>query len=269
MSISGFGQTGPMKEKPAMDPIIQAFTGFMSENKGPDNCPHRTPVIMFDMMTALYATQSIASTLYLNKNKKHGKKIEISLMESAAAMQSIRLMSEYMDGPYEPASAPAGTFKTKDGWIQIIAVKNHEFVRFCNAVGWNDFANDQRFKTNAKRREQESFLTKKIQNLFKTKITKHWQNLLTNAGVQNEKVNTYTQFVKHEQTKAMDLVSFISQPGNKVKWPMPKIPGMTKFKSNTSLSKAPLIGEHTKQIMKELGYSRKEILYYFNKKVIG
>ena len=85
------------------------------------------------MMTALYTTQAIASTLYLNKNKRR-EKIEISLMEAAAAMQSIRLMGEYMDGPYEPASAPAGTFETKDGWIQIIAVKNHEFIRFCKQL---------------------------------------------------------------------------------------------------------------------------------------
>ncbi len=269
LSISGFGQNGPMSKKPAMDPIIQAFTGFMSENKGLDDTPHRTPVIIFDMMTALYATQAIASTLYLNKNKKKGKKIEISLMEAAAAMQSIRLMGEYMDGPYEPASAPAGTFETKDGWIQIIAVKNHEFIRFCNAVGWSKYTKDERFLTNAKRREQQKFLTKKIQTLFKTKITQHWQDLLTEAGVQNEKVNSYTEFVNHEQTKAMDLISFISQPGSTVKWPIPKIPGMSKFNSKANLSKSPLIGENTKQVMKWLGYSGKEILDYYKNKVIG
>ena len=269
LSISGFGQTGPMSEKPAMDPIIQAFTGFMSENKGPDNYPHRTPVILFDMMTALYANQALGSILYFNKIKRIGKKIEISLMETAAAMQSIRLMDEYMDGPYEPASAPAGTFKTKDGWIQIIAVKNHEFERFCNAVGWNDLAENDMFKTNAKRRKKKEFLTKKIQKLFETKVTKYWQNLLTNAGVQNEKVNTYTEFVNHEQTKAMDLISFISQPGNNTKWPIPKIPGFKKFKSNTNLSKSPKIGQHTKEILKELGFKDREIINYIKKKVIG
>ena len=168
LNFSGFGQNGPMSKKPAMDPIIQAFTGFMSENKGLDDTPHRTPVIIFDMMTALYATQAIASTLYLNKNKKKGKKIEISLMEAAAAMQSIRLMGEYMDGPYEPASAPAGTFETKDGWIQIIAVKNHEFIRFCNAVGWNDLAENDMFKTTAKRRKKR-ISYQKIQNCSKLK----------------------------------------------------------------------------------------------------
>ncbi len=269
LSISGFGQTGPMNTKPAMDPIIQAFTGFMSENKGPDNRPHRTPVILFDMMTSLYATQALASNLYLNKNKRIGKKIEISLMESAAAMQSIRLMGEYMDGSYEPASAPAGTFKTKDGWIQIIAVKNHEFVRFCNALGWKSLAEDKKFKNNAKRRKKSEFLNKKIQNLFKTKVTKYWQKILTEAGVQNEKVNTYTEFVNHEQTKAMKLISFINQPGHKAKWPMPKIPGLQKFTQNKNLSKSPKIGQHTKEIMKQLGYNKNEILYYFKNKVIG
>ena len=119
LSISGFGQKGPMSHKPAMDPVLQAFTGLMSENKGPDNVPHRTPVIIFDMTTALYATQLVSTALYARLTEKVGKKIEISLMESAAAMQSIRLMSGYMEGPYTHASSPSGTFKTQDGWIPV------------------------------------------------------------------------------------------------------------------------------------------------------
>ena len=97
-------------------------------------------------------------------------------MESAAAMQSIRLMGEYMDGKYEPASAPAGTFKTKDGWIQIIAVKNQEFIRFCEAIGWDNLINDNRFKSNSKRRENRDYLDKKIKKLFKSKSTKFCKN---------------------------------------------------------------------------------------------
>ena len=93
-SITGFGQTGPMSKKPAMDPVLQAFTGFMSENKGPDGHPHRTPVIIFEQLAVIYAL--VASTLYARINEDVGRKIEISLMEAAAAMQSIRLMSGYM-----------------------------------------------------------------------------------------------------------------------------------------------------------------------------
>src|SRR6056300_1567242 len=184
LSISGFGQKGPMSKKPAMDPVIQAFTGFMSENKGPDDIPHRTPVIMFDMATALYAMQIISATIFARISEKFGKKIEISLMESAAAFQSIRLMSGYMEGPYKHASSPSGTFKTKDGWIQLIVVKNHEFTKFCDAVGWNKFKDDPRFSSNTKRREHENFLTEEVQKLFANKPTDYWKNLLDKYQVQ-------------------------------------------------------------------------------------
>ena len=254
LSISGFGQIGPMSHKPAMDPVLQAFTGFMSENKGPDNIPHRTPVIIFDMTTALYATQLISASLYARTNEKFGRKIEISLMEAAAAMQSIRLMSGYMEGPYTHASSPSGTFKTKDGWIQIIVVKNHEFVKFCNAVGWKKFINDKRFVNNAERRKHEAILSKEVQKLFIKEKTDYWKNLLDNYEVQNEKVQNYKEFIESEQTKALDLISWLRQPSTEEIWPVPNIPGMPKFTNDDVLSKAPSLGQHSKEILKSLGY---------------
>ena len=259
LSISGFGQVGPMSHKPAMDPVLQAFTGFMSENKGPDDIPHRTPVIIFDMTTALYATQLISASLYARTNEKFGRKIEISLMEAAAAMQSIRLMSGYMEGPYTHASSPSGTFKTKDGWIQIIVVKNHEFVKFCNAVGWRKFIKDKRFVNNAERRKHEAILSKEVQKLFIKEKTDYWKNLLDNYEVQNEKVQNYKEFIESEQTKALDLISWLRQPSTEEIWPVPNIPGMPKFTNDDVLSKAPSLGQHSKEILKSLGYKDRQI----------
>ncbi len=255
LSISGFGQEGPMSHKPAMDPVLQAFTGFMSENKGPDDVPHRTPVIIFDMTTALYATQLISSALYARLNEKVGKKIEISLMESAAAMQSIRLMSGYMEGPYTHASSPSGTFKTKDGWIQIIIVKNHEFEKFCNAVGWIDYINDERFSSNAERRKHEAFLTTEVQKIFIKKDTQYWKKLLNDFEVQNEKVQNYEEFVDSDQSKALKLISWLKQPTSKEIWPVPNLPGMPKLGMGDTYSKSPSLGQHTKEIMLDNGYS--------------
>jgi crotonobetainyl-CoA:carnitine CoA-transferase CaiB-like acyl-CoA transferase len=259
LSISGFGQIGPMSHKPAMDPVIQAFTGFMSENKGPDDIPHRTPVILFDMTTALYATQLISASLYGRVNEKFGRKIEISLMEAAAAMQSIRLMSGYMEGPYTHASSPSGTFKTKDGWIQIIVVKNHEFIKFCNAVGWKKFINDKRFLNNAERRKHEAILSKEVQKLFIKEKTDYWKNLLNEYQVQNEKVQNYKEFIESEQTRALDLISWLRQPSTEEIWPVPNIPGMPKFTNDDVLSKAPSLGQHSKEILKSLGYKDRQI----------
>ena len=268
LSISGFGQIGPMSHKPAMDPVLQAFTGFMSENKGPDDIPHRTPVIIFDMTTALYATQLISASLYARTNEKFGRKIEISLMEAAAAMQSIRLMSGYMEGPYTHASSPSGTFKTKDGWIQIIVVKNHEFVKFCNAVGWKEFINDKRFVNNAERRKHEAILSKEVQKLFIKEKTDYWKNLLNNYEVQNEKVQNYREFIESEQTKALELISWLRQPSTEEIWPVPNIPGMPKFTNDNLLSKAPSLGQHSKEILKSLGYTDSQIENFISEEVI-
>ncbi len=268
LSISGFGQIGPMSNKPAMDPVLQAFTGFMSENKGPDDIPHRTPVIIFDMTTALYATQLISASLYARTNEKFGRKIEISLMEAAAAMQSIRLMSGYMEGPYTHASSPSGTFKTKDGWIQIIVVKNHEFIKFCNAVGWKKFINDKRFFSNAERRKHEAILSREVQKLFIKEKTDYWKNLLNDYEVQNEKVQNYKEFIESEQTKALDLISWVKQPTTGTLWPVPNIPGMPKFTNDNLLSKAPSLGQHSKEILKSLGYTDSQIENFISEEVI-
>ena len=268
LSISGFGQKGPMSTKPAMDPVLQAFTGFMSENKGPDDIPHRTPVIIFDMTTALYAAQLIGSTLYARMKEELGKKIEVSLMEAAAAMQSIRLMSGYMEGPYTHASSPSGTFQTKDGWIQIIVVKNHEFTKFCNAVGWEDFLTDKRFSTNSVRRKHEAILTTKVQKLFITKTTEYWKSLLNKFEVQNEKVQNYREFVESEQTKALELISWLDQPTTNQTWPVPNLPGMPKLFSGSKLSIAPSLGQHTVEIMKSFDYDTDFIKKLIDEEVI-
>ena len=268
LSISGFGQKGPMSAKPAMDPVLQAFTGFMSENKGPDDIPHRTPVIIFDMTTALYATQLVSSALFARIKEDIGKKIEVSLMEAAAAMQSIRLMSGYMEGPYTHASSPSGTFQTKDGWIQIIVVKNHEFTKFCNAVGWVNFHTDKRFLNNSLRRKHEAILTKEVQKLFIEETTEYWKNLLNKFEVQNEKVQNYREFVNSEQTKALELISWLEQPTTDQSWPVPNIPGMPKLVSGSKLSIAPSLGQHTKEIILQLGYSEKSIAKLLDEEVI-
>ena len=257
-----------MSKKPAMDPVLQAFTGFMSENKGSDGHPHRTPVIIFDMTTALYAMQLIASTLYARINEDVGRKIEISLMEAAAAMQSIRLMSGYMDGPYTHASSPSGTFKTKDGWIQIIVVKNHEFIKFCNAVDWKDFLNDERFSSNAKRIGLEKLLTEEVQKLFINKKTDYWKKLLTEAGVQNEKVQDYSEFVNSEQIKILETISWLKQPTSDAIWPIPNLPGMPKLVNGSYLSTAPALGQHTREIMLDNGYDNKIIIQLIEEGVI-
>lgn len=98
VSISGFGQTGPLAERPAMDPVLQAFTGLTAENKGEDGIPHRVPVIPVDMATALYAYQALSSALYARRDEKRGRHIDVSLLQGAAGLQAIRMMASTLEG---------------------------------------------------------------------------------------------------------------------------------------------------------------------------
>ena len=98
LSISGFGQSGPLSERPAMDPVLQAYTGLMIENRGEDGIPHRVPVIVVDMSTALYAFQALSAALYARRDETRGRYIEASLMQAATALQSIRLMACHLEG---------------------------------------------------------------------------------------------------------------------------------------------------------------------------
>ena len=259
VSVSGFGQAGPMRERPAMDPLLQAFTGFMSENMGADGIPHRTPLILFDMSTALYAQQAVAAALYAKRDLGKGRKIDLSLMESAAAVQAIRLMDGYREGPYHVASAPSGTFKTQDGWLQMIVVKNIEFEKLCNAVSWEALLTDPRFDSNLKRRDHAEFLIGEARTLFATNTTDHWRALLTKAGVQNEKVQSYREFAKHPQAAAVEAVAWLKQAGSDDAWPVPNVPGTPKLTQDEKHAISPTIGQHTREILADYGYDSEKL----------
>ena len=128
LSISGFGQTGPLAERPAMDPVLQAYTGLMAENRGEDGIPHRVPVIVVDMSTALYAFQALSAALYARRDETRGRYIDVSLMQAATALQSIRLMACHLEGgTMKPGGAPGGVFQTADGWMSILAINDRDW----------------------------------------------------------------------------------------------------------------------------------------------
>lgn len=270
LSISGFGQIGPLSKKPAMDPILQAFTGFMSENYSPpDGVPHRTPVIIVDMSTGLYAHQAVVAALYAKARGAPGRRIDVSLMEAAANLQSIRLMSAYRDGPFKAVTAPGGTYRTKDGWLQIAAVKNHEFQGLMKAIGLAEMAADPRFATTQMRTGHVDEIGAAVRDRLLTKTAAEWREILTESGQQNEVVQTYTEFIEHPHTKASGVITMTVQPGSDVPWATPNPPGAPRPAPGTPAATAPSFGQHTREVLAELGYSAAEIEKHYADKVVG
>ena len=136
LSVSGFGQSGPLAERPAMDPILQAYTGLTVENRGEDGIPHRTPIIAIDMTTALYAYSAVSTALYARRDEPRGRHIEASLMQAAAGLQVVRLMQSHLEGgAIRPPGAPSGVYQVADGWMTITVVRLHEWLGFCKRGG--------------------------------------------------------------------------------------------------------------------------------------
>ena len=135
VSISGFGQTGPERQRPAMDPILQAFSGLIATNRGPDGIPHRVTPVVVDMATALYTFQALSAALYARRDERRGRYIDASLLQSAAALQVVHITAHHLEGGrMRPGITPGGSFEAADGWMYVITLHQADFRALCAAL---------------------------------------------------------------------------------------------------------------------------------------
>jgi len=260
LSISGFGQSGPLVGRPAMDPVLQAFTGLTGENHGEDGIPHRVPVIPIDMVTALYGYQALASALYARRDQARGRYLDASLMQGGAGLQAIRMMSAFLEGgTVRPGGVPHGIFKTADGWVSVAAIRNYEWLALTGALERPDLATDERFLTPTSRFENEAVLMDILRPIFAAQAWAHWSRRLTDAQILHERVNRYADFLEEPQVKATGLIAWLSQPGMPRTVPVANLPGIGAFVDGSRLATAPEIGQDTEPVLREHGYSDSEI----------
>jgi crotonobetainyl-CoA:carnitine CoA-transferase CaiB-like acyl-CoA transferase len=260
LSVSGFGQMGPLAERPAMDPILQAYTGLTVENKGEDGIPHRVPIVAIDMSTALYAYTAISTALYARRDEAHGRHIEASLMQAAAGLQVVRLMSSYLEGgAVRPPGAPSGVYQVADGWMTITVVRLHEWLGFCKAVGLTEFADDERFRVTQGRYDHSDEINGVLRPLLATQPFSHWSERLAAERIMHEQLNTYTSFLEQPQVAKSGAVAWLNHPHVPQPVPMPQIIGAPPLVDGSALATSPGLGQHTEAILREHGYGANEI----------
>lgn len=270
LSVSGFGQIGPLAERPAMDPILQAYTGLTVENKGEDGIPHRTPIIAIDMSTALYAYSAVSTALYARRDEPRGRHIEASLMQAAAGLQVVRLMQSYLeDGAIRPPGAPSGVYQVADGWITITVVRLHEWLGFCKAVGLPDFAADERFRTTQGRYDHSNEINAALRPLLASQSFAHWSERLAAERIMHEQLNSYTGFLEQPQVEASGVIAWLHHPHVPKPLPMPQVIGAPPFIDGSRLATAPGLGEHTEAVLQEHGYDKSEIADLIGRGVVA
>ncbi len=255
LSVSGFGQTGPLAGRPALDPALQALTGMLSSNTGEDGVPHRVMFIPVDMATGLYSFQAVSSALYARRDEEKGCYIDNSLMRSGLAIQSVRFIANTLEGgEMLPGASPHGVFPASDGWVTLVTMNDSQFTALCEALERPALAEDPRFATNAQRHENKAELTKAIHAAMTQQTAAYWSERLAEAGIVHEILNEYDAFVAHPQAKADNAVIWLDQPGLEAPAPFPSLAGVAPPDNGSARGTAPLLGQHTCEILAALGY---------------
>jgi crotonobetainyl-CoA:carnitine CoA-transferase CaiB-like acyl-CoA transferase len=269
LSVSGFGQTGPLASRPAMDPVLQAFTGLMIDNRGEDGIPHRVPFVAIDMSTALYAFQALSAALYARRDQPRGRRIEISLLQAASAVQAIRMMMVYLEGDRVRRAVPSGVFRTADGWLQFLVVRNEQWVSLCGVLAKPQLATDPRFLNDDARVSNEAELLAIVRPALAEKPTAYWCERLHKADIMHERLNSFREFLAQPQVEATNLIKWLHLSDAPEAIPLPNVAGIAPGVDATLRTTTPAVGQHTRGLMAEHGYSNDEIATLIAQKVVA
>lgn len=255
-AVSGYGQTGPFKEKAAYDAVVQAMGGIMSIT-GHDE-PTRVGTSVGDIVAGLYGAIGILAAVNTRNETGKGQMVDVAMLDSQVAILENAIARYVVSGEIpkpggnrHPSIVPFEDFDTKDGKIMVAAGNDSLWASYCKVIDREELIEDQRFKTNPSRNDNYDCLRPIIAEAMKERTTDEWLELLDQAGVPNGPINTVDKVLDHPQVKARDMIVEIDHPVSGTL----KVPGIPIKLSETPgkiKSTSPNLGEHRDEILKEL-----------------
>ena len=258
LSVSGFGQSGPYSKRPGSDSVAQAFSGLVSVNAGNDGIPHRVGTTISDVVTGVYAFQAIATTLFARAATGTGRWIDVSLVQSTAALLGHKAAEYVLEGGAPRAlNTPAGTYQTSDGWMMVTLVNEAQYKRLCAAIERDDLASDPRFTDFARRADSADALIPQLREVFSKHPTEVWLSRLHAADVISERILNPGEWLRNAHVEATKAAVCQDTPGVGSVYAA-RTPGIASL-SEDHLRPAPGIGQDSVEVLIEAGLERSEI----------
>lgn len=254
-TITGFGETGPYKNMPGYDFIIQAMSGLMSITGDEESGPQKVGIAIVDVLTGLYATVGIQGALLERTQSGKGQKIDLSLYDSAVS-SLVNIGSNYLMSGNVPTAlgnshaniVPYQTFETFDGEMVIAVGNDNQFKTLCSVLKRPDLAEDPRFRTNADRVDNRTAITAELQTAFIKQTSAHWLEHCQQHSIPCGPIHTMDEVTKDPQLQARDMFIETKHP----------VAGMVQMiGSPLKLSRTPVtvrhhppkVGEHNEEIL--------------------
>jgi len=258
--ISGYGDSGPYRDKKAYDTLIQAEAGLMSVTGLPDT-PSRSGISVADIAAGMYAYSGILTALLQRDRSGRGTRVEVSMLEALVEWMGFpiyygryRGRPPARTGASHPSIAPYGPHRTGDGKMVVLGLQNErEWAVFCDRVlGRPDLAGDRRFSSNSARVANRADLTRLIEEAFAALGAADVVARLDSAGIANGRLNAIADVVAHPQLAARDRWRQVETSAGRVAATLPpaNLEGVA-----PAMGAVPSLGEHTEAVLRSLGYS--------------
>lgn len=264
-SISGFGQSGPLSQRPGFDQIAQGMSGLMSVTGKAGDGPMRVGIPIADLCAGIFAAQGILVALLERDASGKGQWLHTSLLESMIYMMDFQNSRWLIDGDiptqagnYHPTSIPTGVYKAKDGYMNIAVFGSKIWERFCDILGAPEWVTDERYKDKQGRSINRDSINAEINRRLAAQDCAYWVERFNEGGVACGLINDVKGVFEEAQVQHLgivkDVVSIHHGPQQMVGQPMQ----LTRTPSTVARS-APKRGEHSEEILKEIGLEAAEL----------
>ncbi|MHB2016548.1 MAG: CaiB/BaiF CoA transferase family protein [Candidatus Xenobia bacterium] len=265
VSVSGYGQTGPESSRPGYDVVLQGLGGLMSLTGEPDGPPMKMGISQADLVAGLNAFSGTLLALYARERTGEGQHVDVALLDCQVGLLTFQAQNFFATGQrprrmgnQHASIAPYETFEAADGYLNVAVGNDRLWERFCEGAARPDLAADDRFRTNPQRVAHREALLAELMPFFKTRSVADWMALFDRIGVPAGPILNVDQVFEHPQVQAREMV---------VERPHPTLGTVRLLNNPIKLSATPaevgaappLLGQHTAEILAELGFSPPQI----------